>query len=139
MSTATLKENKMGTMPINKLIISMSLPPLTSMFFQFSYNFVDSAFVAQLGEDALTAVSLSFPITTMMLACSIWVGVGAQVLISRHLGNQNQQAANDIASAGLLFSALLGVLLNDLDSVLGLIHQHRVGGAAGDGLQTHLA
>ena len=61
MSAPNVKENKMGTMPINKLIVSMSLPPLTSMFFQFSYNFVDSAFVAQLGEDALTAVSLSFP------------------------------------------------------------------------------
>jgi putative MATE family efflux protein len=117
MSAPNVKENKMGTMPINKLIVSMSLPPLTSMFFQFSYNFVDSAFVAQLGEDALTAVSLSFPITTLMLACSIWVGVGAQVLISRHLGNQDQQSANDVASAGLLFSALLGIVLN----ILGLL------------------
>ena len=117
MSAPNVKENKMGTMPINKLIVSMSLPPLTSMFFQFSYNFVDSAFVAQLGEDALTAVSLSFPITTLMLACSSWVGVGAQVLISRHLGNQDQQSANDVASAGLLFSALLGIVLN----ILGLL------------------
>lgn len=117
MSAPNVKENKMGTMPINKLIVSMSLPPLTSMFFQFSYNFVDSAFVAQLGEDALTAVSLSFPITTLMLACSIWIGVGAQVLISRHLGNKEQQAANDVASAGLVFSAILGIILN----ILGLL------------------
>lgn len=112
MSETALKENKMGTMPINKLILTMSLPPLTSMFFQFSYNFVDSAFVAQLGEDALTAVSLSFPITTLMLACSIWVGVGANVLIARHLGNKDQQAADDVAAAGLVFSAILGVILN---------------------------
>lgn len=112
MSEATLKENKMGTMPIHRLIWTMSLPPLTSMFFQYSYNFVDSAFVAQLGEDALTAVSLSFPLTTLMLACSIGVGVGANVLIARHLGNRDQQAADSVAEAGLVFSALLGVVLN---------------------------
>lgn len=114
MNEINLKENKMGTAPISRLIWTMSLPPLTSMFFQYSYNFVDSAFVAQLGENALTAVSLSFPITTLMIALSIWIGVGANVLIARHLGNKDQQAADDVASAGLVFSAILGVLLTIL-------------------------
>lgn len=59
-------DNKMGTASINKLILTMSLPPLFSMFLQYSYNLIDSAFVAQLSENALTAVSLSFPLITIM-------------------------------------------------------------------------
>ena len=72
--------NKMAVAPIGKLIWQMSIPPLISMFLQYSYNLIDSAFVAQLGESALTAVSLSFPITTLMNASSIWIGVGVNVL-----------------------------------------------------------
>ena len=72
-------ENKMAVMPVGRLICQMSAPPLTSMFLQYSYNMIDSAFVAQLSESALTAVSLSFPITTLMCAASIWIGVGINV------------------------------------------------------------
>ena len=61
-------ENKMAVMPVGKLIWQMSIPPLISMFLQYSYNLIDSAFVARLSENALTAVSLSFPITTLMNA-----------------------------------------------------------------------
>ena len=61
-----MAENKMEVMPVGKLIFEMSLPPLFSMFLQYSYNLLDSAFVARLSENALTAVSLSFPITTLM-------------------------------------------------------------------------
>ncbi len=63
-----MAENKMAVMPVGKLIFEMSLPPLFSMFLQYSYNLLDSAFVARLSENALTAVSLSFPITTLMNA-----------------------------------------------------------------------
>ena len=63
-------ENRMATEPIGRLLLQMSLPPLFSMFLQYSYNLADSAFVARLSEDALTAVSLSFPLTTLMNAVS---------------------------------------------------------------------
>ena len=65
--------NKMSKLSVNKLIIQMSLPPLFSMFLQYSYNFIDSIFIAKLGEDALAAVSLSFPITTLMNSLSVWI------------------------------------------------------------------
>ena len=74
-------ENKMAYEPVNKLIIQMSAPPLISMFFQYSYNLVDSMFVAGINEQALAAVSLAFPITTLMNALSVWIGVGVNVLI----------------------------------------------------------
>ena len=69
-------ENKMGTMPINKLIINMSLPLITSMFVQAFYNIVDSLFVARINEDALTAVSMSFPAQNLMISAGVGVGVG---------------------------------------------------------------
>ena len=105
-------DNKMGTATINKLILTMSLPPLFSMFLQYSYNLIDSAFVAHLSENALTAVSLSFPLTTIMNATSIWVGVGINVLIAGYLGRKKQTKANSIASTGLFLSFILGLILN---------------------------
>ena len=105
-------ENKMAVMPVGRLICQMSVPPLTSMFLQYSYNMIDSAFVAQLSESALTAVSLSFPITTLMCAASIWIGVGINVLIAGYLGKKDQDAANTTVTLGLLLSFVVGVLLN---------------------------
>lgn len=81
-------ENKMAYEPVNKLIIQMSAPPLISMFFQYSYNLVDSMFVAGINEQALAAVSLAFPITTLMNALSVWIGVGVNVLIAGYLGQK---------------------------------------------------
>ena len=75
------QENKMAYMPVNKLLLQMSAPPLISMFLQYSYNLVDSMFVAKINESALAAVSLSFPISTLMNALSIWIGVGLNVLM----------------------------------------------------------
>ena len=83
-------ENKMGYLPIKKLILQMSLPPMCSMFLQYSYNLVDSMFVANINENALAAVSLSFPITTLMISLSIWIGVGINVLIAGYLGEKEQ-------------------------------------------------
>ena len=77
-----IKENKMGTMPINKLIINMSLPLITSMFVQAFYNIVDSLFVSRINEEALTAVSMSFPAQNLMISAGTGVGVG----IARYLG-----------------------------------------------------
>lgn len=103
--------NKMETEPIPKLLVSMSLPPLLSMFMQYSYNFIDSAFVASLSEDALSAVSLSYPITLFMISCSVGLGVGFNVLIATYLGEKKQTAANKTATLGLLLSFVCGIIL----------------------------
>ena len=79
------KENKMGTMPVKKLLITMSLPMMASMLVQALYNIVDSIFVSRISEDALTAVSLAFPIQTLMIAVAGGTGVGVNALLSRSL------------------------------------------------------
>ena len=104
--------NKMAVAPVGKLIWQMSIPPLISMFLQYSYNLIDSAFVARLSENALTAVSLSFPITTLMNAASIWIGVGVNVLIAGYLGQKKQDEANATVTHGLLLAFGIGALLN---------------------------
>lgn len=101
----------METKAMLPLIISMALPPLCSMFMQYTYNFVDCIFVSWISEDALTAVSLSFPITTLMLAFSIGTGVGINVLVARYLGEHDNDGADNIVSHGLILSALFGVFL----------------------------
>lgn len=103
--------NKMETKPMLPLIVTMSVPPLISMFLQFTYNFVDCMFVSWISEDALTAVSLAFPITTLMVAMSIGIGVGVNVLIARYLGQKNQDMANSVVSNGIILSAACGVIV----------------------------
>ena len=103
--------NKMETKPILPLIVTMSVPPLISMFLQYTYNFVDCMFVSWISEDALTAVSLAFPITTLMIAMSIGTGVGVNVLIARYLGQKNQDMANSVVSNGIILSAACGVIV----------------------------
>ena len=108
------KENKMGVMPINKLIISMSLPMIISMLVQALYNIVDSIFVSQINEQALTAVSLAFPMQSLMIAVGSGTGVGINALLSRSLGEKDYDRADAAANNGLLlmvFSWLFFVLL----------------------------
>ncbi len=81
-----MQENKMGVMPVNKLLITMSAPMMLSMLVQALYNVVDSIFVARIEEDALTAVSMAFPVQTVMIAMGIGMGVGVNALLSRSLG-----------------------------------------------------
>ena len=82
-------ENKMGVMPVPKLLITMSLPMIISMLVQALYNVVDSVFVAQINEEALTAVSLAFPVQNLMIAISAGTGVGINALLSRNLGEKS--------------------------------------------------
>ena len=91
------QENKMGTMPVNKLLISMSLPMIISMLVQAMYNIVDSVFVAQRSENALTAVSLAFPLQNLMIAFAGGTAVGVNALLSRSLGEKNQDHVNQTA------------------------------------------
>ena len=79
------RENKMGTMPVPKLLLTMSIPIMISMLVQALYNIVDSMFVARLSEDALTAVSLAFPVQNFMIAVGTGTGVGVNALVSRAL------------------------------------------------------
>ena len=90
-------ENKMGVMPIPKLLISMALPMMIAMLVQALYNVVDSIFVSQLGENALTAVSLAFPIQNLMIAVATGTGVGVNALLSKSLGEKNFPLVNKAA------------------------------------------
>lgn len=108
------EENKMGAKPMLPLILSMAVPPLCSMFLQYTYNFVDCIFVSWLSEDALTAVSLSFPMTTLMVAMSIWIGVGTNVLIARYLGKKEQDTADNVVSHGIILAAACGAAVTIL-------------------------
>ena len=105
-----MEQNKMGIMPVNKLLLSMSLPMMASMLVQALYNIVDSMFVARLSENALTAVSLAFPAQNLMIAVGTGTGVGINALISRSLGEKNKERANLIANNGLMLYALSGLV-----------------------------
>lgn len=104
------EENKMGVMPVNKLLMNISFPMMVSMLVQALYNIVDSIFVAKVSEDALTAVSLAFPIQTLMIAVGAGTGVGVNALLSKLLGEKSYERANKTAVNGV-FLAFLSFLL----------------------------
>ena len=91
-------ENKMGVMPVGKLLFSMSIPMMISMLVQALYNVVDSMFVSRISEAALTAVSLAYPVQNLMIAVATGTGVGINALLSRNLGEKNFAQANRVAS-----------------------------------------
>ena len=99
-------ENKMGVMPINRLLLSMSVPIMISMMIQALYNVVDSYFVSQISQDALNAVSLAFPVQNLMIAVGIGTAVGANSLLARSLGQQDLEKVNRTAANSLLLAAL---------------------------------
>ena len=110
MNQETVQENKMGTMPVNRLLITMSIPMIISMLVQALYNVVDSVFVAQISENALTAVSMAFPIQNLMIAVATGTGVGVNALLSRSLGEKNQKMANKAANNSI-FLAFMSYLI----------------------------
>ena len=99
-------ENKMGTMPVKQLIIAMSLPMMISMLVQALYNVVDSIFVAQIEEDALTAVTLAFPMQNLMIAVGAGTGVGINALLSKSLGEKRFDKSDAAANTGIFLSLL---------------------------------
>lgn len=103
-------ENKMGTMPVGKLLIQISLPIMISMFVQALYNIVDSIFVAKLSTDALTAVSLAFPIQNLMISAGVGTGVGINALLSLRLGQKDNKAVNQTALNGV-FLVIITIVL----------------------------
>lgn len=100
------KENIMGTRPMGKLLPGMALPIMLSMLVQALYNVVDSVFVSLVSEDALTSVSLAFPVQNLMIAVSVGTGVGINALLSRRLGEKNYTAANKVASNGIFVTVV---------------------------------
>ena len=111
------KENKMGIMPVNKLLITMSLPMMLSMLVQALYNVVDSIFVAMINEDALTAVSLAFPLQSLMIAFAGGTCVGINAILSKALGAKQFERANQAADNGI-FLAFVGTILFALIGVV---------------------
>lgn len=105
-----VRENKMGVMPVNQLLISMSLPMMISMLVQALYNVVDSIFVSRISENALTAVSLAFPIQSLMIAIGAGTGVGINALLSRALGEKDYGKADKAAVNGV-FLAVISYLI----------------------------
>ncbi len=98
--------DKMGTMPVGKLLFSMSVPAIFSMLVQSLYNVVDSIFVAQVSEDALVAVSIAFPLQMLIIALALGVGVGTNALIARRLGEKRREEANIAANTGIVLSLI---------------------------------
>lgn len=117
----SLKENKMGVRPVGRLLFTMALPMALSMLVQALYNVVDSAFVAKISDvnqDALNAVSLAFPVQNIMIGVATGIAVGVNALLSRGLGEKNQEEVNRSALNGL-FLALCGTVLAALFGIFG--------------------
>lgn len=106
MEETTIKENKMGLLPVNRLLVTMSLPMMISMLVQALYNIVDSIFVARIEEKALTAVSLAFPIQTLMIAVGVGTAVGINALLSRFLGEKEFEKGDTVAKNGIFLAVL---------------------------------
>ena len=113
-----LRENKMGVMPIGKLLFNMALPMIISMMVQALYNVVDSVYVSQISESAVTALSLAFPVQNMQLGFALGIAVGVNSLLSKSLGQKNQEAANYAAGNGI-FLMLISVVLFMLFGLFG--------------------
>lgn len=110
MGTTTLQENKMGVMPVGKLMVNMALPMIISMLVQALYNVVDSIYVAQVSESAVTALTLAFPVQNLQIGFATGIGVGVNSLLSKSLGQKNQEEANRAAGNGIVLMGIVTVL-----------------------------
>ena len=109
MGTNTLQENKMGVMPVGKLMVNMALPMIISMLVQALYNVVDSIYVAQVSESAVTALSLAFPVQNLQIGFATGIGVGVNSLLSKSLGQRDQEEANRAAGNGIVLMLIVTV------------------------------
>ena len=106
-----MEQTFMKTKPIFPLVLSMALPMTISMLVNALYNIVDSYFVAQISEDAMTALSLVYPIQNIVTSVTVGFGIGINVLVAFYLGAKNQKAANNVTTLGLLCNIFHGILL----------------------------
>ena len=107
--TKNNNENKMGNMPVNRLLLSMAIPMIISMMVQALYNIIDSIWVSNINQDALTAISLAFPMQNLMISIGVGTGVGVNALLSKSLGEKNHKMVNQTMGNGLFLSVLSGV------------------------------
>ena len=105
-----MEQNKMGTKAVFPLLMSMAFPPMLSMLVQSLYNIVDSVYVAQISQDAITAVSLAFPIQNFLLAVAVGTGVGMNSYISRKLGMRDIKEANNAVTHGILLAVISSIV-----------------------------
>jgi len=119
MSERPMKENKMGVMPIGKLLVNMALPMIISMMVQALYNVVDSIYVSRISESAVTALSLAFPVQNLQVGFAVGIGVGVNSLLSKSLGQKNQEQANYTAGNGMVLM-LLGAVAFFLFGLFGV-------------------
>ena len=119
MNETVLKENKMGVLPVGRLLANMAIPMMISMLVQAFYNIVDSIFVSRISENALTAVSLAFPLQSLLIAVGAGTAVGMNALLSRSLGEKRQDLVDRSANTGLFLFlcsyvvfALIGIFLS---------------------------
>lgn len=117
MQEIKVTENKLGTMAIDRLLLEMAIPMVISMLVQSIYNIVDSMFVSRISEDALTAVSIAFPVQNILIAFAVGIGVGASALLSRFLGENNRDRVGSVAIHGIVISAITYVVF----ALLGLL------------------
>lgn len=106
----TVKENKMGVQPVNKLLIGMSFPMMISMLVQAMYNIVDSIFVSHVSEDALAALTLAFPVQILVIAVGTGTGIGVNAVLSKALGEKNLEKVNKAATNGIFLAVLSGIV-----------------------------
>ena len=114
----TLRENKMGTMPVGKLLANMAVPMILSMLVQALYNVVDSVYISRFSEDAVTALGLAFPVQNVQIGFAVGIGVGVNSLLSKSLGEGNRETANRVAGNGI-FLALAATVIFMLFGIFG--------------------
>ena len=101
-----LEENKMGVMPVKRLIVTMAVPMMISMMVQALYNIVDSIFVARLSEDALSALTAAYPLQMFMISVGSGTGVGMNAILSKALGEKNKERVDKSAAMGIFLTIM---------------------------------
>ncbi len=124
-----LRENKMGTMPIGKLMANMAIPMILSMLVQALYNVVDSIYISRYSESAVTALGLAFPIQNVQIGFAVGIGVGVNSLLSKSLGEGNPDRANQAAGNGI-FLALIATAIFVLFGIFGVRPYYQMQGAS---------
>ena len=115
-TTSPLAENKMGVMPVGKLLFNMALPMIASMLVQALYNVIDSVYISRFSESAVTALGLAFPVQNVQIGFAVGIGVGVNSLLSKSLGEGNRERANRVAGNGIF----LGLIATGLFILFGL-------------------
>ena len=135
---ATLRENKMGVMPIGKLLANMAIPMILSMLVQALYNVVDSIYISRFSESAVTALGLAFPVQNVQIGFAIGIGVGVNSLLSKSLGEGNQQRADRAAGNGI-FLALIATAIFILFGLFGARPYYQMQDASAEIIESGIA